>query len=155
MSPSDRTEKTDIPAARLWLVFFGDTPRRAWWANMLRPGFRHVWAACWYEDQQRWVYFNPALTGIEIGIFTEEEFPAKLGILLHHSTAVLRVASRYGRGATPAVPWCVGSVKSLLGVRCAALTPWRLYRALLRRGAEVVVSPCVAANREAAAPSAP
>jgi hypothetical protein len=133
---------------------FGDTPRRAWWANVLRPGYRHVWAVCWYAEEQRWVYFNPALTGTEIAIFTEEQFPAKLGILLEHSTAVLRVASRYGRGAAPAVPWCVGAIKSLLGIRCAALTPWRLYHALVARGAEVVETSCVAANSEDAAPSA-
>lgn len=142
------------PKPRLWLVFFGDTPRRAWWANLLRPGFRHVWAACWYEDQQRWVYFNPALNGTEIAIFSREEFPAKLDFLLHHTSAVLRVASRYGRGAAPAIPWCVGSVKSLVGIRSAAVTPWRFYRALLARGAEPVISPCVAAKPEVAAPSA-
>lgn len=143
------------PPARLWLVFFGDTPRRAWWANVLRPGFRHIAAASWYAETERWVYFDPALRGTVIAVFTREQFPVLLDELLARSSAVLRVASRHGRGAAPAFPWCVGAIKSLLGIRSAALTPWRLHQALLRRGAEPVVSPCVAANPEAAAPSRP
>lgn len=139
---------------RLWLVFFGDTPRRAWWANFLRPGFRHVWAASWYAREQRWVCFEPALTGTVIDVYTSEEWLAKLTGILRVSSAVLRVPSRHGRGAMPATFWCVGAVKSLLGIRSAAFTPWQFYCALKRRGAEPVHTPCVVAPTEAAARSA-
>lgn len=141
---------------RLWLVFFGDTPRRAWWANALRPGFRHVWAASWYADQARWVYFNPAIDGTTIMLFTADEWPVKLASLLEHSSVALRMASRRDRLRTSTLPWCVGAIKALLGIHVFALTPYRLHLALLACGAEIVHRqiPCVAAKPEAAAPSA-
>jgi hypothetical protein len=138
---------------RIWIVFFGDTPRRAWWANFLRPGFRHIAAVSWYPETERWVYFDPALRGTVIGVFTADQAPAMFDQLLARSTVVLRVASRHGRGAAPAFPWCVGAVKSLLGVRSRALTPYALYRDLLAMGAEPAEAPCVVADPEAAAPS--
>lgn len=140
---------------RLWLIYFGDTARRAWWANFLRPGFRHVWAASWYADQERWVLFEPAINRTVISLYTAEQWPARLAVLLAHSSAVLRVASRAGRGRQPTFPWCVGAIKSLLGVRSWALTPWQLYRSLRGLGADVVESPCVVAETEAAAPCRP
>jgi hypothetical protein len=142
---------------RLWLVMFGDTPRRAWWANLLRPEFRHVWAVSWYADQERWVEFNPARTGTIIRLWTADQFPAVLTVLLRDSAAVLRVASRTDRWNASASAYCVGAVKSLLGIRSPALTPYGLYRDLLARGAEQVQvkGACVAAPREAAASSAP
>jgi hypothetical protein len=149
---SNEAEK--INKARLWILFFCDTPRRAWWANLLRPGFRHIAALSWYADQQRWVYFDPALRGTTIALFDHEMGKVAIEQLLARSSAVLRVASRHGRGAAPAFPWCVGAMKSLLGVRSPALTPWQLYWDLRDLGAEVVQAPCVADEPEAAAPSA-
>jgi hypothetical protein len=144
----------ETPPARLWLIFFGDTPRRAWWANVLRPGFRHIAAMSWYAAEQRWVYFDPACSGTVIRILTADEAPALIDRLLAQSSAVLRVASRHDRGNAPAVCFCVGQVKALLGVRSRALTPYGLYRDLLARGAQVVhPAPCVVADPEAAARS--
>lgn len=144
----------DKPPARLWLLFFCDPRGVAWWCRILRPGFRHCVAASWYADTERWVVFNPTRCGTVIEVWTAEQFPARLDQYLAESSAVLRVASRHDRRAAPAMAWCVGQVKALLGVRSAALTPWRLYRALLARGAEPVIVPCVVAEPEARAPSA-
>lgn len=140
--------------ARLWLVFFGDTPRRAWWANLLRPGYRHIAAMSCYADTERWVYVDPALHWTVIRVLTQEQAGPQIAALLEQSTAVLRVASRPGRGCAPTFPWCVGQIKALLGIKSWALTPWQLYRALLARGAEPVpMAPCVGVNEEAAARS--
>jgi hypothetical protein len=127
-----------IDMARLWLVFFTEPDSPAWWARALRPGFRHCFAVSYYADQERWVEFNPSRTGTVIRLWHKDEFGPRLGQLLEGSTAVLRVASRADRCNAPPMAWCVGEVKALLGIRCAALTPWGLYHALLARGAEVV-----------------
>lgn len=140
---------------RLWLVCFCDADSPAWWARVLRPGFRHVFAVSYYADQERWVEFNPSRIGTVIRLWRQDEFGPRLGVLLETSTAVLRVASRADRGNAPPMAWCVGEVKALLGVRCAAVTPWGLYRDLRARGVDVVKAPCVAAPPEAAAPSRP
>lgn len=134
---------------RLWLVFFGNNDGCAWWARLLRPGFRHVSAACFYADQERWVYYNPLRTGTAIEIYTGDEFDARLGILIAESTAVLRVVSRFERRATPAAWHCVGAIKALLGVRSCALGPKGLHDHLRAIGAEVVeVPPSVRNFRE-------
>lgn len=136
-----------------WLLFFCDTPRRAWWANVLRPGYRHIVALGWHAYAQRWVCFDPTLHGTLLVVLTEEQSPKVIDELLERSTAVLRFPSLYGRGAAPAFPWCVGAIKSLLGIRSAALTPWQLYCDLRARGAAVIATPCVAAEQRVAAPS--
>jgi hypothetical protein len=141
------------PPARLWLIFFASPRGVSWWCRVLRPGWRHCYAACWYASEERWVVFNPTRCGIVIRLYGRDEFGAPLAAFLDESVAVLRVASRYERGTPPAMPWCVGQVKALLGIRSWAMTPFGLYRDLRARGAEVVEPPCVAAEPEAAAPS--
>lgn len=140
------------PDSRLWLLFFGDTPRRAWWANWLKPGYRHIAAMSYYADTERWVYVDPALHWTVIRVLTQEQAAVQMAALLDQSTAVLRVASRPSRRCAPTFPWCVGQIKALLGVRTAALTPWQLYRALRALGAEPVPM-CVVPDAEAAARS--
>lgn len=142
---------------RLWLVFFSEPDRPAWWARVLRPGFRHVYAVSYFADQQRWVYFDPSRFRTAIHLFTAEQAPEAIARMMVPATAILRVASRADRLNAPAFPWCVGQIKGLLGIRSWAVTPHGLYLALLARGAEAVMleSPCVAADGEAAASSSP
>lgn len=137
---------------RLWLVFFMEPDGPAWWARALRPGFRHVCAVSKFADAGRWVWFHPARTGTSIQVFTDEQFSPVLADLLARAPAVLRVISRAERGNAPALAFCVGEIKALLGIRSCALTPWQLYWALRDRGAEVV-TPCVVPDPEAAARS--
>lgn len=142
----------DTPPARLWLIFFCDTPRRAWWANALRPGFRHIAAVSWSAAEERWVYFDPALHGTSIRVVTQDQAGPMFDRMLARSAAVVRIASRHERGNAPAICFCVGQIKALLGIRSWALTPYGLYLDLKARGAKPV-EPCVAADPEAAARS--
>lgn len=138
---------------RLWLVFWSEPDRPAWWARFLRPGFRHVYAVSWFADQQRWVYFDPSRFRTAIHLFDEAQAHDAMTRLMAPATAILRVASRADRLNAPTFPWCVGQVKALLGLRSRALTPYALYRDLLARGADVVRDPCVVPGPEAAARS--
>ena len=126
---------------RLWLIFFVDDGTAGWWAPFLRRGYRHVCAASFYASEERWVYFNPARPGSVIELADREGFQARYEDLMRRSTAVLRFRSHHERRSMPATAYCVGAVKSLLGVRCWAVTPYGLMRALLRRDAEVVEVP--------------
>jgi hypothetical protein len=146
-----------VVTPRLWLVFWSEPADPAWWARVLRPGFRHVYAVSYFADQQRWVYFDPSRFRTSIELFSEEQAPEALARLMAPATAILRVASRADRLNAPTFPWCVGQIKALLGIRSRACTPHALYRDLLARGAEVVRPevPCVAAGEEATASSAP
>lgn len=133
----------DEPLPRLWLVFFGEAVTPAWWRFLLKPGFRHVSAAAWYDDQQRWVWFNPTWRGTVIELYAPSEFDARLGQLAGTSSAILRVRSRFDRGGAPAASHCVGAVKALLGIRSRALRPYALFRHLLDNAAEIVEVPGV------------
>jgi hypothetical protein len=134
--------RADIPVDRLWLVFFGEAFGQPWWARFLAPGYRHVSACAWYDDQQRWVYFDPTRRGTAIMLYREDEFSGRFAHLLGSSALVLRVVARHGRTSTPFGWWCTGAVKALLGTGGSAVTPYALSRRLLRDGAEVV-TPCV------------
>lgn len=123
-------------------MFFGEARGAAWWARFFAPGFRHVRAAAWYGEAQRWVLFDPSRRGLAIEVLTEAEFGPWFEMLLAESSLVLRFASRFERGSTPAAWHCVGAVKALLGLKTSAISPYALSRALIANGAEVV-APCV------------
>lgn len=129
------------PLPRLWLVFFLESPGAAWWGKIFRRGFRHVSAACWYDDQQRWVYYNPTRKGTVIELYGYREFDVRLGELMATSGAIVRFASRHDRGCTPATWHCVGAIKALLGISGCALSPWQLFCHLRSLGAETVEIP--------------
>lgn len=133
--------RADIPIDRLWLVFFGEAEGEPWWCRFLSPGYRHVTACAWFDDQQRWVYFNPTRRGTVILLYREDEFGGRFAQLMASSTAVLRVRSSLSRSSTPFGWWCTGSIKALLGIRSRALAPRQLYRHLRRHGAEPVDMP--------------
>jgi hypothetical protein len=127
---------------RLWLVFFRDGGVQRWWNALLRPGFRHVSAAAWFDREQRWVFVDPAYSQTVIRVV--EDGPAATALLGHwtqESAAVLRVRSGAARSFVPPVMGCVGQVKALLGVRCRALSPFGFHRHLLAQGAEIVEVP--------------
>lgn len=133
--------RADIPVDRLWLVFFGEAEGAPWWSRFLSPGYRHVTACAWYDDQQRWVYFNPTRRGLVILLYREDEFGGRFTQLMNSSSCVLRVTSTQSRSSTPFGWWCTGAVKALLGVRSRALSPRSLRDHLLRHGAEPLHMP--------------
>ena len=123
---------------RLWLVFFGEAEGNPWWSRFLPPGYRHVTACAWFDEQQRWVYFNPTRRGTVILLYREDEFGGRMQQLIDTSSCCLRVRSTLTRSSTPFGWWCTGAIKALVGSKSWAITPYQLSRALLRAGAEKV-----------------
>ncbi|WP_174442245.1 hypothetical protein [Azospirillum brasilense] len=118
---------------REWLVFFADGQRFAWWDVWTRPGFRHVLAAGYDAEAERWVIFDPRATGTTILLLHQGEAGAKLAELIEASAGrALRVAPRARRMFQPLAGGCVGAVAALLGIR-GALSPPGLYRQLSLR----------------------
>lgn len=131
----------DIVIDRLWLVFFGEAEGSPWWSRFLPAGYRHVAAAAWFAEQERWVYYDPTRRGTVILVYRDEEFGGRLQRLIDDSALILRVRASQSRASTPFGWWCTGAVKALLGVKARALSPKSLANHLLRHGAEVVVMP--------------
>ena len=132
------TGKFNEPLPRLWLLFFGDDPHASWWSTLLRPGFRHIRAAAWYAQQERWVYFNPTPRGAILDLYREDEFTPYFDEMVRESTLVLRVASAHDLRLTPRVTYCVSALKAMLGLRSIAMTPYGFARSLVSKGAEVM-----------------
>ncbi len=116
-------------------MFFCEPPGSYWWSKFFKPGFKHICCASWYADRRHWIYFDPARPGTSIRLMTEDEWSGPFGVLLQ-SSKVVRFKGRYDRKFSPATWYCVGAVKSLLGIHSLALTPYQLYRDLLRQGGE-------------------
>jgi hypothetical protein len=128
------------PRRRLWLIAFSEGIGRQWWKPLLRPGYRHVCAASYFADMERWLYIDPTYRGLEIEMWKPEEFGARLEQMARDSTLILRVPSATDRTMPPLSWFCVGAVKALLGLPTVAVTPWQLSRQLLRMGAETVAT---------------
>lgn len=122
---------------RLWLVFFGDSVPTLW-SRMLRPGFRHVAAASYFADQDRWVYVDACRSGTVIEVLRQDEFSGRFQHLMVNSSHILSMPARRERKRTAAAFYCVGAMKALLGLNSQAVTPYGLYYDLLLAGAEPV-----------------
>lgn len=133
---------SDNSPVRRWIVCFGDSVP-TFWSRMLRPGFRHCCAASYFADQKRWVYVDPCRSGTVVEVLRPDEFAGRFQHLMANSSHVLSIAARRERKRTAAVWYCVGALKGLLGLKSGALSPWGLYRDLIRAGAEKVEKPDV------------
>ena len=126
---------------RAYLIFFGEGDARAWWDVFTRTGFRHVCAAGFDPESDRWVFVDPHRRGMDVLVLPEEDATSRLGVWATAASAVLRVEVGRERAAMPAVFGCVGAIKALIGHRSRALSPFGLHRHLLRHGAERIEVP--------------
>jgi len=118
-----------------WMVAFLDTdnPPR-WWHRFVKPGYRHCLAFGF--DGRAWLQVDCMLNLLDVRSFADAEMTLVLEVLASHRARILVLERTVvSRGILRIPIYCVSTVKHLLGVRCWALTPWQLYRALERRGA--------------------
>lgn len=131
-------EPPAVDLMRSWNVFFSDGDHPGLWRHLTRPGFRHVEAAAYFADQDRWVFVLPARLRLGVFVLRPEEAEGLYSMLWTRAAAVLRVEGSNDRWAMPIGAGCVGTVKALLGVRSRAFSPYQLFRHLLREGAEIL-----------------
>jgi hypothetical protein len=105
-----------------------------WWLRWLRPGFRHCFAAV--DDGAQWLTVDPLLHRLEVrasGLSSAFDLAAEYRRM---DLVVLDIAPPEIalRTAPVGIFTCVETVKRLLGLRARwVLTPWQLYRFLVRR----------------------
>lgn len=136
---------------RLWLIFFGNSVP-TFLSRWLRPGFRHVAAASYFADQDRWVYVDACRSGTVVEVCRQDEFQDRFASLMMNSSHILRVTARRERKRTAATFYCVGAIKALLGLNSRALSPYGLFQDLLRTGAEEVEKPHVGNTERTGSP---
>ncbi len=114
------------------LVVFCDGEKPAW-VRLLRPGFRHVFVAL--RDGPWWVTVDPLCQRMEVQVQpVAPDMDLAAWFRAHGLTVVEAAIDRTGTRPAPVGPFtCVEAVKRVLGLRAPlVLTPWQLYRRLLR-----------------------
>lgn len=97
---------------------------------LLKPGFRHVF--CALESGDCWIMIDS-----RVGVMVIEAVaPAGYDLATFYRAEGFTVIETNQRSKPLLAPLvasnCVGCVKTVLGIRCAAVTPWRLYKHLRR-----------------------
>lgn len=134
-----------IDYLRRWHIFFCDDDA-GWWRLITRKGFRHVEAAAYFADQDRWVFVLPSREHFRIEVRRPEESGPIYTAMMLRAHAILAFNGRKDRTHVPVGPSCVGMIKALTGIKSRALWPHGLYADLLRQGAEVIDVPILSAR---------
>lgn len=107
--------------------------------RLLRKPFYHCY--CFRQIGDHIYYANPTTSNIDTKIYEKvdaEELAQ--GISRFTNTKVLKFRYRFDIknrmfNIFNMVPTCVSAVKMFLGISCRAVTPYQLYKYLLKRGA--------------------
>lgn len=142
--PVRTSENPADPSVREAVIVFIDCPA-TWWLRVLRPGFRHCFAAV-RQDEATWLVCDPLKDGLELAAL---HLPANFDLAAHYRAAGHRVlvGTTLARPSRrwPPVPeplTCVAVVKRLVGLRSATvLTPFQLYRRLSALGPVPFIEP--------------
>lgn len=124
-----------------WFVVF-DRTTRLWWLRLL-PGFKHVMAFGYCPVLDIWLVYNVVWSGTRITAMPHDQ-PTKDALTLIMSAGeTIRIAPpRHRPHPLSRVGFtCVAAVTHLLGLRCVAVTPTRLYRFLLSNGGTLIRGP--------------
>jgi hypothetical protein len=100
---------------------------------MLKPGFKHVWCCVLDDETGEWVLVDNRRGVPEIKTICTQDFDL-VRYYEEHGATVIETTQRQEPLLGPFVAAnCVGSVKMALCIRTWALTPYQLYRHLMRR----------------------
>lgn len=116
------------------LVVFVDQTEAAW-LRLLKPGFRHCFAAL-RQEAGLWLICDPLKHRIETAVVepARELALAEAYLALGHQVCLgwTRPPTAVGRPPIPGVLTCVAIVKRLIGLRCpTVITPHQLHRHLV------------------------
>lgn len=126
-----------IVLRRAWTIFFSEGDP-GFWRYFTRPGFRHVEAAAFYADENRWVFVIPSRRRLLVEVKKPEDAGPYLSAMMANCTVAVRFNGQELRNYAPLGAGCVGTVKGLCGIKSRALWPGGLLRDLLAQGAEIV-----------------
>lgn len=99
-----------------------------WLDPLLRPGFRHV--LCAIDDGRYWIQVDGRTGRPVIELLADNTFP----LADHYRGQDFTVLDHFCGDDPVTLPLtltnCVGLVKTTLGIRSLAVTPYQLYRSL-------------------------
>jgi hypothetical protein len=137
-----RQEKTrkDYPP-REYLIFFIERPDRNWWdyVFLTREGFRHCFVMQWCEWSQRWIMVDWRQSTTDFIVLFDFEAEQFIRNAKDLKGTVVRFEARQPPDSGKLVSYCSNVISRFLGLGDSLiLTPYGLYRRLLKSGGEVV-----------------
>ena len=100
--------------------------------HLLKPGFRHVWCAVLDERAHSWVGHNLRIDGYVTTALAAADYPL-INYLEEDGCTVVPITRQPTlRGGPILLNNCVGVTKLICNIQSAAITPWQLYRHLVR-----------------------
>jgi hypothetical protein len=132
------TQASLLPA---WYVAFYPSPNKSIWTRWLKRGFQHCCAFA--PDEGRWLLVDGAFDVTIIRAVHDPVAATFWALLKERGATVLLVPVTTSSVYAPRlIATCATLAASLVGVRgFCALTPYRLYRTLLARGATIAMEP--------------
>lgn len=123
----------------VWFVAFVETSAPVWWQRLLKPGFRHCLAFAWDHTAGRWLVLNPLFDAVVLRALDDDGFAGFLADLKARRPRIVLARAGVARVARPRLLMtCVSAIAAILGLRLCALTPYALYRTLVRHGAKPI-----------------
>lgn len=137
MTDQPSVEHVDL-SGRKHTVFVVFTDRQRvrwrWWHPFCRKGFGHVYVI---QPQQRGITTTDFLHSGIINLWHDCLIADALNLALDSGHRVLRYEATLPLDDWPrGVITCVSVVKAIVGLRSLAVTPYQLYGALLKAGAD-------------------
>lgn len=125
----------------VWLILFTPAQNFEWWRFLTwhRKNFDHVSAISYNAQIGSWFLVDWSAYGLWCQPVMSTEVDIVLATAMEQGWPVLKMKSRTCHAMPIFGTFCVNAVKHLLGVRSFAITPYQLYCALRKMGAEVIV----------------
>ncbi len=137
-----KTEQEGIPQ-QIWYIGFRPVPKQLPrpWRWFIHKNFSHVLAFRYDPKHEVWIFLEWSGMTVFAEIWEGKEMDS-LFTWLKHDGALVSYEARHNPSEIIKLRmpfYCVSWVKHLLGLRnCIAMTPYQLYKELIKRGGTVI-----------------
>jgi len=127
------------------LIFFIDKPELRWWDHVFRtrPGFRHCFMVSWSHWAQRWLLIDWRTLNLDAMMLFPFELSELEEFAREQDATIVRYTPKQHdvTSRTPVFIYCTTALQHFLGLSSGPiLTPYRLYRKLLKLGGKQIYS---------------
>ena len=122
-----------------WLVFFYDPPNEEWYHIFRKKGMAHC-GACYYDTQKGvWVVLEHIHKRLDVSILQGNEVDRVFGYILSNNGTFLKTKRFKHNWRLFQAAWlrehsCVTIVMRLIGINRLIITPFQLYKYLVKNG---------------------
>ena len=126
------------PRIKKWFVCFtDDTNTRFWYDPLIKPGFRHCYAFGYDNLSGAWIIYDPAWDNLIIRVLNPQQLKVFIASIIKKETILEVDIAKDPMFLTRHFHSCVTSICHLVGINILIPTPYRLYCALRKNGAQV------------------